>query len=856
MAARQVGAATTPPHQARHGLATLKYADKYSAVADDDAASAKKREASFKFAIAENELNDDNFEEAFQVAREVLTLFREDGDPGVVDALRLMLKALELKSQMMHYVNSAEVDTTMEEAERLAVQELETFKVNQDRRGEAVMLLSLGELNFEGRGKAKRAEAVKAAHAALKLLRDVDDWKELCACLLLLVNIHLGEEVAMEFGREALAVYTENEDRSGEAKSFHGIAMAQLALKEPDAGIRHAQEALGLFRDLGQKKHEAYELYFIADVFLSIGKPAEALPMAEEAHAIFQEIGHSGWQAGALRPVIRSLVQTNADEALRVARQAAVSFKRGNDSRAFFIALDVLVHAHLESGKADLEESLYAAEEALAIARELGMSRWMACVLHNIARVQLARHEHGSALRALRESGKLFMDLDEDRDLAIVRSTTFHVFYDMNDIEKALQTARSVRELSQTLEDRDWEAVACLQMSGAHHVRQEYEQAVRAALEAQAICKDEGNRIGEAVAWDFLQQLHLETKDRAEAVRACKMARFLYQQAGQRSDEARMLHAISTWQSESGLFREALRSAREALDIVRRLGDAKSEVAVLLLLAHVQMAQTSVAPVDRNIVSQENYYRLLDQGCEAELVTRRMFGRDNSASLSERAAQSAQEAVAIARTEIDDAEYLAYSLYVLSQVHLCAGRPMECVSDASEALGLFKKGGDKRGEANALLLIAQGHHMDGAQEVAQARQALSLFTETGDLDGEARAKEFIGHTRALEPSTSFSLAPLTPVVDSGPAEDPVPVATKNFDVAATRSMIVELASEATGEEDIDLDTPLMDAGLDSLASVNFRQRLQAESGLSMPASLVFDYPTVRALIDFMRSSQT
>ena len=47
-----------------------------------------------------------------------------------------------------------------------------------------------------------------------------------------------------------------------------------------------------------------------------------------------------------------------------------------------------------------------------------------------------------------------------------------------------------------------------------------------------------------------------------------------------------------------------------------------------------------------------------------------------------------------------------------------------------------------------------------------------------------------------------------------------------------------------------LDAPLMEAGLDSLGSVEFRSRLSSElGGVKLPETLVFDFPTLRQVIN-------
>ena len=47
---------------------------------------------------------------------------------------------------------------------------------------------------------------------------------------------------------------------------------------------------------------------------------------------------------------------------------------------------------------------------------------------------------------------------------------------------------------------------------------------------------------------------------------------------------------------------------------------------------------------------------------------------------------------------------------------------------------------------------------------------------------------------------------------------------------------------------VDADAPLMEAGLDSLGSVEFRNRVAAKfEGVELPETLVFDFPTLRQL---------
>ena len=57
------------------------------------------------------------------------------------------------------------------------------------------------------------------------------------------------------------------------------------------------------------------------------------------------------------------------------------------------------------------------------------------------------------------------------------------------------------------------------------------------------------------------------------------------------------------------------------------------------------------------------------------------------------------------------------------------------------------------------------------------------------------------------------------------------------------SAVGALAASVVGRE-IPSEEPLMEAGLDSLGTVEFNNALQQRFGIDLPATLIFDYPSV------------
>ena len=88
----------------------------------------------------------------------------------------------------------------------------------------------------------------------------------------------------------------------------------------------------------------------------------------------------------------------------------------------------------------------------------------------------------------------------------------------------------------------------------------------------------------------------------------------------------------------------------------------------------------------------------------------------------------------------------------------------------------------------------------------------------------------------------------------GPASKrrPTRVPSGTADDASVLRRVLEVSRAVTGLPDLASDAPLMTSGLDSLGAVELRNSLEAEMGVPLPSTLVFDHPTPDAISELLR----
>merc|ERR1711862_814784 len=77
--------------------------------------------------------------------------------------------------------------------------------------------------------------------------------------------------------------------------------------------------------------------------------------------------------------------------------------------------------------------------------------------------------------------------------------------------------------------------------------------------------------------------------------------------------------------------------------------------------------------------------------------------------------------------------------------------------------------------------------------------------------------------------------------------------TAGMDSAIVAKKITDIAKQIIGDdEDVEADVPLMQAGLTSNTAVLLRDELsKSMPGVNLPPTLMFDYPSIQSISDFI-----
>jgi len=822
---------------------------KYSAVADAGNTSMARNEAVALSTRAEFLLEvDGRPEEALNIANQALDAFKKLGDAvAITDSLRLVLEAYRQKADDLKSKNdnSEEAKALFKKIESMANQHLNSARSSGDKRMQAAMLLSLAETNFDRRGKKKRDEAFKVANAAAPLFKQVGDVKlEGLTHLVLSRMFYKYHDVpaAINSAHDGIVAFQTIGYKSGEAQCWHSIGAAHVqafrVAEALDAGVK----ALAASKESGNQFLYARESYALAGWCLLKDDSERALPLIEEAYALFNDMSNpKGWHTGALEAYVKALVGVgNASMAVKVAKQAVKVLKKAGQKKGRANAMLCLASAYASDADTDGAEDTL--EKAIEIAVELKDKFLEVDIVKAAVQFYVELKRYDDALGMAERVKELYKDLGRTKDeaLALMHSITkVHVLAKNN--KKSLNSADEALKLVENMGDPQMEGWALLANSAVFANSGELERALKCAEEAAELFQEDGDKMGQAKAFLQSSQIHTAKNDFRAALRCASDSLELQEALGDRSGQSNVLLAMGQVHVANDRPKEAVALFSDGAKVAREVDDQKNMYLNLLAIA-------------------EAYGGMIENSGSAGTVA-----KENATFAIKAAKEAAQFAEAMGDMASEGQAY-----YWLAALSLVLGKISDMFQAAHAAISLAKQAGSETDQVRGLCMLAKAWIAKGKLAKASGilEDAQELATRIGDTDMERTIVELLKDTEAAAETVVVVASSVDQAITSAPTGPTLAVAEAPTDGAAMTTYvgpdpglvsqrIISMVLDMTGSTDVvEQDTPFMDAGVDSLASVELRTNLQQNFGVPLPSTVMFNFPNAASITAFLVEEMT
>lgn len=813
-------------------------ADKYAAMAEDRSSKGKKKEAAKAFSDAERLLNQDvDHDKVIKLAREALEGFKKAGESdSVADSLRLVVHGLRAKAELLRFHGKSPRDV-LKEAEKFANENLELAEEKKDKRMQASMLLSFAEVNRNKRGKQKRELALESVQRAVPIFEELKLGNLQAMALLILSRIWYKKQdltKCTNFADDAANLYSELGDRKGEAVAWHAVGTAQWQASDYRGALASSDKALALLEEVDDKKMLASETHSRA-VWLMDYDPAKALLPAKDAYSMFKELEYGrGWEASSLSLIAEGYCACNEpSKAVRAAKLGVKNLEKRGDKAEAVRAMHALMRAYTFND--DGEEAVEVAEKGIVLAQELGDRNLEVTMLRELTKVFTTMSKMDDALDAAHREKALLNQMGDTKDELVAQMHNItKVHLKEGDRDKSMRSAEMALKMVENIKDKRMEAYALLASAGVHAFNDDNSQALKLAQEASDLFHEEQDKPGEAKALTFVTRLYKQNEEYRAALRSAKDVLELHDQMRNTRGQAVALQEMAEIYVEDSKSKEALPLVTDGIRRAKEADDDKltAQMMTTMVQVYVGMAES----MQKGTHKFEEY--------------------------AKKALQTAKDAVSRA-SKINDMSTEGDTQYWLGYAYDLTDKVQDALQAASEASSLYRQSGNLPGQAKSMALLGKAWMAKGNLAKAQKwlEDAAEKAKQAGDVQVEKMVQDLLKEAtpkaapQAVDPALLAAMqaqaaagpaAPAAQAAATAAAASPAPVAAyQPPDMELVKTRVKQMVVEMTGSDDLEADVPFMDAGVDSLASVELRTTLQSGFGVPLPSTVLFNYPRDR-----------
>eukprot|EP00931_Biecheleriopsis_adriatica_P050660 TRINITY_DN29351_c0_g2_i1.p1 TRINITY_DN29351_c0_g2~~TRINITY_DN29351_c0_g2_i1.p1 ORF type:complete len:981 (+),score=257.11 TRINITY_DN29351_c0_g2_i1:236-2944(+) len=689
------------------------------------------------------------------------------------------------------------------------------------------------------------------------------------------VNVAMGNGTAVAgTALEAVTRFRQANVREAEAIALTAAVNALAAQDDSQRLLQVAAEACMLFQELGQKQSEVKMLCKMAQLHQQRGQFVQAASRASQVLDMAKKLGCRAERAQALSILAQAELNRpdgGPDKAVECLEEERKSCRADGDGQSEAVCLLTSCQLSMESSR--YMEALAAAEEAKRLFKAAGDKAGELAAMQIVVDVYARSMQYAKACEAAEKTlamSESMGDVQAEASLLVTISQASMGSLETSReapssagfkeaVARAGKAAKKAVTLARKVNQKGLMASALCALSQAHLLAGEREEARKAAVSAATVCRGVGDLLGEANALVVVSNAYILMGKAELAKQTASKALLMFQEQGDLIGEDMAKAALDAIENpvaanqgaaSGGKVRVVVRRQRKQVDpevFREKVRNVVSEIVGMdSLMDDTPLMQSGLtsqsAVLLRNALTKEipgpslPFTLMFDYPSISDLSS---FFVDNSEGGGD---EEVEEWIEV------DASGEAAATHAVQGAVRTGPSPEDLRKQVKEVVAEIV-GMDDLVDDTPLMQSGLT-----SQSAVLLRNALSKklpgaslpFTMMFDYPSISALTEFFVERTVPEvgasPAPAAQQASQAQVIQRGPAVNPEEIHRK----------VRQTVEEIIGMDDFTDDAALMQHGLTSQNTVLLRDALSKQfTGPSMPHTMIFDYPSVMDLTDFI-----
>jgi CHAT domain-containing protein len=410
---------------------------------------------------------------------------------------------------------------------------------------------------------------------------------------------------------EALNLYREIGDRSGETRTLNHIGKVYSDWGEKQKALDYYNQSLSLSREIGDRQQEALTLHNMGNDYSVLGEKPKALDYYNHSLALSQEIGNRQQEAYNFLSIGMIYAELGEKPKALDYYHYSLSLSQEIGDRRWQ-ALTMIALGNLYSGLGEQQKALDYYSQSLPLSRAIKDRIPEAFALICAGRVYSELGEKQTALNYYNQSLKLFRAMGNREQEARNLNYIGIVYSDLGEQQKALEYFSQSLPISQAVGDRSGQAVILISIGHVYSELGEQPKALEYYSQSLRIFQAIGDRSSSATTLTSIGIVYLELEDKEKALEYFSQSLILKRIVGDRSGEALTLTSMGKVYAELEKPQKALEYFNQSLPLRRIVGDRSGEALTL----------TNIGKVYANLGEKEKALEYFNQSLPLSQSTR------------------------------------------------------------------------------------------------------------------------------------------------------------------------------------------------------------------------------------------